>query len=105
MLSAVVSPSGRLVGLAFSLALLFCPRWSRSPATPEHAADLPGQPFFGWTFIGWVVSLVWACTRQAAGRSLRADVSHGSCSTPSSGGCEIRRIYPSPCIAVPRGEG
>jgi hypothetical protein len=22
--------------------------------------------FFGWTFVGWIISLIWACTRPAA---------------------------------------
>jgi len=66
MLSAVVA-LGTLVGLAFSLALLFLPTLvAKSRHHPNTLPIFLVNLFFGWTFIGWVVSLVWACTRPAA---------------------------------------
>jgi hypothetical protein len=65
MLSAFAA-LGALVGLAFSLALLFLP--TLVAKTRRHPNTLPiflVNLFFGWTFIGWVVSLIWACTRPA----------------------------------------
>ena len=66
MLSAFVA-LGTLVGLAFSLALLFLPTLVAN--SRRHPNTLPiflVNLFFGWTFIGWVISLIWACTRPAA---------------------------------------
>lgn len=66
MLSAFVA-LGTLVGLAFSLALLFLPTLvANSRRHPNTLAIFLVNLFFGWTFIGWVVSLIWACTRPAA---------------------------------------
>ena len=33
----------------------------------NSAAILVLNLFLGWTFIGWVVALVWACTSEATG--------------------------------------
>ena len=66
MLSAFAA-LGTLVGLAFSLALLFLPTLvANSRRHPNTLAIFMVNLFFGWTFIGWVVSLIWACTRPAA---------------------------------------
>jgi hypothetical protein len=57
---------GTLAGLAFSLALLFLPTLvAKSRNHPHTAAIFLLNLLFGWTFIGWVISLVWACTRPA----------------------------------------
>jgi hypothetical protein len=65
MLSAFVA-LGTLVGLAFSLALLFLPTLvAKSRNHPNTLPIFLVNLFLGWTFIGWVVSLVWACTRPA----------------------------------------
>jgi len=66
MLTAFIA-LGTLAGMAFSLALLFLPtllaKYRNHPNTlPIFLVNL----FFGWTFVGWVVALVWACTRPAA---------------------------------------
>ena len=65
MLSAFVA-LGTLVGLAFSLALLFLPTLvAKSRHHPNTLPIFLVNLFFGWTFVGWVVSLVWACMRPA----------------------------------------
>jgi T4 superinfection immunity protein len=66
MLSALVA-LGMLAGFTFSLALLFLPtlvaRFRRHPnAFPIFLVNL----FFGWTFVGWLIALVWASTRPVA---------------------------------------
>jgi hypothetical protein len=63
MLSAFVA-LGTLVGFAFALALLFLP--TLIAKSRNHSNTLPiflVNLFFGWTFIGWVISFVWACMR------------------------------------------
>jgi hypothetical protein len=66
MLSAFVA-LGTLVGLAFSLALLFLPTLvAKSRNHPNTLPIFLLNLFLGWTFIGWVVSLVWACMRPTA---------------------------------------
>ncbi len=55
-----------LIGLALILGLYFA---------PSIVADRRGKRnvgaifvlnlFLGWTFIGWVIALVWACTAEA----------------------------------------
>jgi hypothetical protein len=58
---------GTLVGIAFSLALLFLPTLvAKSRNHPNTLPIFLINLFLGWTFIGWVVALVWACTRPAA---------------------------------------
>jgi Superinfection immunity protein len=65
MLSAFAA-LGTLVGLAFSLALLFLPTLvAKSRNHPNTLAIFLVNLFLGWTFVGWVVALVWACTRPA----------------------------------------
>jgi hypothetical protein len=66
MLSAFVA-LGTLVGIAFSLALLFLPTLvAKSRKHPNVLPIFLVNLFFGWTFVGWAVALVWACTRPAA---------------------------------------
>ena len=65
MLSAFVA-LGTLVGFAFALALLFLPTLvAKSRNHPNTLPIFLVNLFFGWTFIGWAISLVWACTRPA----------------------------------------
>ena len=65
MLSAFVA-LGTLVGIAFSLALLFLPTLvARSRNHPNVLPIFLVNLFFGWTFVGWLVALVWSCTRSA----------------------------------------
>lgn len=65
MLSAFVGLA-TLVGLLFGLTLLFLPTLiARSRKHPNILPIFLVNLFFGWTFIGWVISLVWACTRPA----------------------------------------
>ena len=66
MLSAFAA-LGTLAGLAFSLALLFLPTLvAKSRNHPNTLPIFLVNLFMGWTFLGWVVSLVWACARRAA---------------------------------------
>jgi hypothetical protein len=65
MLSAFVA-LGTLVGFAFALALLFLPTLvARSRNHPNSLPIFLVNLFFGWTFVGWMVALIWACTRPA----------------------------------------
>jgi hypothetical protein len=53
-----------LVSLAVGLALLFLPTLiAKSRHHPNTLAIFLVNLFFGWTFAGWVVALIWACTR------------------------------------------
>jgi Superinfection immunity protein len=55
-----------LFGLAFGLGLLFMPTLvARSRQHPNTGGIFVVNLLFGWTFIGWVVALAWACTRPA----------------------------------------
>jgi Superinfection immunity protein len=66
MLSAFVA-LGTLAGIAFSLALLFLPTLiAKSRRHPNVFPIFLINVFFGWTFVGWVIALVWASTRPAA---------------------------------------
>jgi hypothetical protein len=66
MLSAFIA-LGTLAGIAFSLALLFLPTLvARSRNHPNTLLIFLVNLFLGWTFVGWVVALVWACTRPGA---------------------------------------
>jgi Superinfection immunity protein len=65
MLSAFALLGG-LAGLAFSLALLFLPTLvAKSRHHPNTTAIFLVNLFFGWTLIGWVISLIWASTPPA----------------------------------------
>jgi hypothetical protein len=66
MLSAFVA-LGTLAGIAFSLALLFLPTLvAKSRRHPNVLPIFLVNLFLGWTFVGWLVAFVWACTRPAA---------------------------------------
>ena len=104
MLSAFVA-LGTLAGIAFSLALLFLPTLvAKSRRHPNLLAIFLVNLFFGWTFIGWVVALVWACTRPAPPVYYAPVYPMVIVPSSSSGGYEFRRIYLSPAFAVPWGE-
>ena len=65
MLGAIFSLA-TLFGLIFGLVLLFLPTVvARSRNHPHAGAIFLVNLFFGWTFIGWVVSLLWACARTS----------------------------------------
>ena len=65
MLSAFVA-LGALVGLASTLALLFLPTLvAIARKHPNRVPIFLVNLFFGWTFVGWVVALVWACLRPS----------------------------------------
>ncbi|MFL6429822.1 MAG: superinfection immunity protein [Acidobacteriaceae bacterium] len=66
MLSAFVA-LGTLGGFAFTLALYFLPALvAKSRHHPNTSAIFMVNLFFGWTFLGWVICFIWACTRPAA---------------------------------------
>ena len=55
-----------LFGLIFGLVLLFLPTLvARSRNHPNTFAIFLVNLLFGWTFVGWVVSLLWASTRTS----------------------------------------
>jgi len=55
-----------LFGLIFGLVLLFLPTVVARSRNHPHAGNIfLVNLFFGWTFIGWVVSLLWACARTS----------------------------------------
>ena len=66
MLSAFVA-LGTLAGIAFSLALLFLPTLvAKSRRHPNVFPIFLVNLLFGWTFVGWWIAYIWACTRPAA---------------------------------------
>ena len=66
MLSAFVA-LGTLAGIAFSFALLFLPTLvAKSRRHPNLFPIFLVNLLFGWTFLGWLIALVWAYTRPAA---------------------------------------
>lgn len=54
-----------LCGLAVAAAVYFLP-WivARGRAHPNSLAIFMLNLFLGWTFLGWVIALVWACTSR-----------------------------------------
>lgn len=65
MLGAILTLA-TLFGLIFGLVLLFLPTVvARSRNHPNTSAIFFVNLFFGWTFIGWVVSLLWAFARTS----------------------------------------
>lgn len=65
MLGAIFT-LGALAGLGFALLLLFLPAViAQTRRHPNAGIIFLVNLFFGWTFVGWVVALVWACSRVA----------------------------------------
>jgi hypothetical protein len=67
------------MGIGLLLALLFIPYWVPTIVAfvrrhPSKAAILAVNFFFGWTFVGWVLSLAWALSDNT-GRSQTVVVS------------------------------
>jgi hypothetical protein len=63
MLGAIFTLAS-LFGLVFGLVLLFLPTLvARSRNHPSANAIFLVNLFAGWTFIGWIVSLLWAFAR------------------------------------------
>lgn len=59
------------MGLAALIAVLFIPYWIPTIVAfvrkhPSKAGILAVNFFFGWTFIGWVLSLAWALSDNTA---------------------------------------
>lgn len=56
---------GTAAGLAVSLALLFLPTLvAKSRNHPNTGVIFLVNLFFGWTFIGWLIALVWASSAR-----------------------------------------
>ena len=51
-----------LICMAFMLVLYFLPSMIAYKKKKDFTAILVLNIFTGWTFVGWVISLVWACT-------------------------------------------
>jgi hypothetical protein len=65
MLGAIFTLAS-LFGLIFGLVLLFLPTLvARSRNHPNTFAIFLANLLFGWTFVGWVISLLWACARTS----------------------------------------
>jgi hypothetical protein len=59
------------MGIGLVILLLFVPYWAPSIVAgvrnhPSKAGIIALNFFFGWTFVGWVVSLVWALSDNSA---------------------------------------
>jgi hypothetical protein len=55
---------GTIIAILIAAFLYFLPTiivWNKKHADGVIAINL----FLGWTFIGWVVALAWACTNEA----------------------------------------
>ena len=58
-----VNVTGALVTLAILFLLYFVPTWIAGARNHHNQyAILALNLFLGWTFVGWVVALVWALT-------------------------------------------
>lgn len=56
---------GILLGVAVAVALYFVPTWvARNRAHRNATAIFMLNLFLGWTFLGWVVALVWAVKKD-----------------------------------------
>lgn len=66
-IECVNSGSGfALVGLAMIAVVYFIPTITAERRHKRNAAAIAVlNVFLGWTFIGWVVALVWACTEDS----------------------------------------
>ncbi len=54
-----------ILALAIFLGIYFLPFWiANGRKHRNQLAIFMANLFLGWTFIGWVVSLIWACTNQ-----------------------------------------
>jgi hypothetical protein len=83
-----------VMGIGLFLAILFVPFWTPTIVAfyrkhPSKVAILALNFFFGWTFIGWVLCLVWALsdnTARAGTQSVivNTTVNAGNAGTPSS---------------------
>ena len=63
-----------LIIIVVSLFLYFLPTvigWRKRNATAIFVLNL----FLGWTFIGWIVALVWACTQDSRPTVINNNVS------------------------------
>jgi Superinfection immunity protein len=70
-----------VMGIGLFLAILFVPFWTPTIVAfyrkhPSKVAILALNFFFGWTFIGWVLCLVWALSDNTAGRHAIGDCQH-----------------------------
>ncbi len=93
MLGAIFT-LGAIAGLGFALLLLFLPAViAQVRRHPNAGLILLVNLFFGWTFVGWIVALVWACshvaspvltTRSPAVRSFRVQRPVGIILPPSA---------------------
>lgn len=93
------------VGVGALIAVLFIPYW-----LPTIIAFFRGHPnkavialvnfFFGWTFVGWFISLFWALTDpvQGGGQSVIVNVTN----TANAGGATINQGQPAAGQAPPQ---
>ena len=70
VLSAVLEKISTVVGgilvLVFLVGLYFLPTIVAHQGRHHNAAAIGVLNFFlGWTFLGWVIALVWSCTARA----------------------------------------
>ena len=62
---------GSIIGTLILLALYFLPALvAKSGRHPNSTAIFALNLLLGWTFIGWVVALVWALTGGAQGHDV-----------------------------------
>ena len=51
--------------LVICLAIYFAPTWVAAKRDHKNGlAIFVFNIFLGWTFLGWVIALVWACTNN-----------------------------------------
>ena len=90
--------SGSVLILAFVLALYLVPFFiARSKNHPQQTAILILNLFLGWTMLGWVVALVWACMNTAARESGQAAATPAAAERAEREAAEVRTANSKKC--------
>ncbi len=95
------------MGIGVFLAILFVPYWLPTIIAfyrkhPSKGGIFALNLFFGWTFIGWVVCLVWSLS-DASGRAVAQSVVVNT--TVNAGNTEMPRYQPGDVVNGLRFDG
>jgi hypothetical protein len=87
-----------VMGIGLFLAILFVPFWTPTIVAfyrnhPSKIGILALNFFFGWTFIGWVLSLVWALSDNTARAGTQSVIVNTTVNAGNAGGPSIPPQY------------